>query len=140
MQAVGVAVGGPGVLVFVGTAVPGVDEGGAEVAAGVLLGTVVAVLLPGVWVAGTVVGVSLAGTIVAVSVGGTIVGVLVEEPGVEVAHGAPGVKISMLVSGVTPLESYPPASQTCDPSVSVGKLRRAVENGIPMLQLSAPGS
>jgi hypothetical protein len=74
---------------------------------------------------------------------GVVVGVAV---GVAVALGV-GVgppaaqKISIALIGVLPSSPYPPATQIrVVPSVSVGKLRRAVLNAGPSDQLSVSGS
>jgi len=69
---------------------------------------------------------------------GATVGVAV---GVGVGVGPAAQNISIVASGVTPSTSYPPANQMWSvPLVSVGKLRRALLNGIPNDQLSLPGS
>lgn len=53
----------------------------------------------------------------------------------------PAQKISVDASGVTPSEAYPPdRTILVMPSVSVGKFRRAVVNGTPIVQLFVPGS
>jgi hypothetical protein len=57
-----------------------------------------------------------------------------------VGQPAPGVKFSMVVTKPVPVESYPPIKKTREPSVSVGKLRRAVVNGRPVLHVPATGS
>jgi len=70
------------------------------------------------------------------------------EVGVAVAVGVgvgvpppPWQKISIDDNGVMPSTSYPPDNQMCVvPSVSVGKLRRAWLNGMPVLQAFVPGS
>jgi uncharacterized protein YjlB len=100
------------------------------VAVGVALGITVAVAV-GVAEGITVgVGVDVA---VAVAVGDTV-GVAV---GVGVGDGHP--KISIEFVGV--VGAYPPASQMrLVPSVSTGKLRRAVVNGKPVDQVPATGS
>jgi hypothetical protein len=60
--------------------------------------------------------------------------------GVGVGVPLPSHKISIEDNGVTPSLAYPPESQMCVvPSVSVGKLRRAVPNGTSIVQVFVPG-
>jgi hypothetical protein len=92
---------------------------------------------------GVAVGVTEAvGVAVGVADGATVaVGVAVAV-GVGVGVGPPPAqKISVDASGVTPSEAYPPdRTILVMPSVSVGKFRRAVVNGTPIVQLFVPGS
>ena len=80
---------------------------------------------------------------VAVGVGVGVSSTVAETTAVGVGVGDPPAvaqKISIDISGVR-LLSYPPESQMrVVPSVSVGKLRRAVVNGRPIDQVSEPGS
>src|SRR5262249_52489455 len=114
----------PGVPVGVAVAVTtGVAVG---VAVGVRVAVAVAVAVTIAVAVGVAVGVRVA---VAVAVG---VG--------EAPQGLTGqLKISMSAAGV--VGSYPAANQMrLVPSVSVGKLRRAFTNGVPIDQLLVPGS
>ena len=91
---------------------------------------------------GVVVGVGVTdGVMVGVAVGvgdGDTVGVAV---GVGVGLGPAAQKISVEASGVMPSMSYPPERTILlVPSVSVGKLRRALLNGKSVDQVLVPGS
>ena len=107
---------------------------GVGVPVGVIVGVVVAVAVG--------VGVGDGGN-VAVGVGvGVNVGVGVGVNGGSLGVGTAWQKISIELSGVPSLP-YPPASQMWPvpkeippPSVSVGKLRRAVTNGTPVSHVS----
>jgi hypothetical protein len=61
--------------------------------------------------------------------------------GVGVGVGAAAQKISIEANGVMPSTSYPPDRKILVvPSVSVGKFRRALLNGRPVVQEFVPGS
>lgn len=87
------------------------------------------------------------GVTVTVGVGVGVVGVGVGVTGVAVGVGV-GVGVataaqntSVDIKGVTPSMSYPPDNTILVvPSVSVGKLRRALANGAPVVQLLLAGS
>jgi len=76
---------------------------------------------------------------VGVADGATVAVAVAVAVGVGLACGQ--LNISIVANGVTPSTSYPPANQMLVvPSVSVGKLRRALLNGIPSDQVSVPGA
>ena len=78
--------------------------------------------------------------VVAVAVGVAVAVPVAVAVGVGVGVPPPWQKISIEPTG-TPVLSYPPASQILVvPSVSVGKFRRALLNGSPVVQVLVPGS